>query len=65
MAARAAALPGLRSAHSIAVRGIKGVGDAMAARLARLGIHSLQDLWFHLPLRYLDRTHITPWGAEP
>lgn len=62
MAARAAALPGLRSAHSIAVRGIKGVGDAMAARLARLGIHSLQDLWFHLPLRYLDRTHITPMG---
>ena len=51
-----------RGPESIAVRNLKGVGDAMAGRLARLNIHSLQDLWFHLPLRYLDRTHITPMG---
>jgi len=39
-----------------------GVGDAMAVKLARLGIHSTADLLFHLPLRYQDRTRITPIG---
>jgi ATP-dependent DNA helicase RecG len=29
-------------------------------RLARLGIYTLEDLLFHLPLRYQDRTQITP-----
>ncbi|MGB0360519.1 MAG: ATP-dependent DNA helicase RecG, partial [Endozoicomonas sp.] len=27
------------------------------------GIHSIQDLLFHLPMRYQDRTRITPIGA--
>jgi ATP-dependent DNA helicase RecG len=35
----------------------------MAGKLARLGIHSVQDLLFHLPVRYQDRTRITPIGA--
>ena len=35
----------------------------MAEKLARLSIISLQDLLFHLPLRYEDRTRITPVGA--
>lgn len=35
----------------------------MAARLERLGIHTLVDLLFHLPLRYQDRTRITPIAA--
>lgn len=42
---------------------LKGVGPKMAAKLAELGIHSVQDLLFHLPLRYQDRTRITPIGA--
>ncbi|HMU68034.1 MAG TPA: ATP-dependent DNA helicase RecG, partial [Cellvibrionaceae bacterium] len=62
MAARPAVMPSARGSGAIAVRGLKGVGDAMATRLAKLGIYSLQDLWFHLPLRYLDRTQITPMG---
>lgn len=37
-----------------------GVGPALAEALARLGLHRVQDLWFHLPLRYEDRTRITP-----
>jgi ATP-dependent DNA helicase RecG len=42
---------------------LRGVGPAMAARLAEAGIEHLQDLWFHLPLRYQDRTRITPLSA--
>jgi ATP-dependent DNA helicase RecG len=37
-----------------------GVGPALAETFARLGLHRVQDLWFHLPLRYEDRTRITP-----
>ena len=39
---------------------LPGVGPALAAALNRLGLATLQDLWFHLPLRYEDRTRITP-----
>lgn len=41
---------------------LKGVGDRLAATLQKLGLNTLQDLLFHLPIRYLDRTHITPIG---
>ncbi|MGM0631882.1 MAG: ATP-dependent DNA helicase RecG [Pseudomonadota bacterium] len=41
---------------------LKGVGPGLRDRLSRLGIHSVQDLLFHLPLRYQDRTRITPIG---
>ncbi|MBI1732709.1 MAG: ATP-dependent DNA helicase RecG [Gammaproteobacteria bacterium] len=40
-----------------------GVGPATESRLARLGLRSLGDLLFHLPLRYIDRTRITPMGS--
>lgn len=49
--------------HSIPVTRLKGVGEALASKLARLNLHNLQDLLFHLPLRYQDRTRITPLGA--
>jgi ATP-dependent DNA helicase RecG len=39
---------------------LKGVGPKSAERLARLGIYNVQDILFHLPLRYQDRTRITP-----
>ena len=41
------------------VTALKGVGASMAEKLAKIGIVSLQDLLFHLPLRYEDRTRIT------
>ncbi|HJR14847.1 MAG TPA: ATP-dependent DNA helicase RecG [Rhodanobacteraceae bacterium] len=47
--------PGLAPASSL-----PGVGPALAATLGKLGIERVQDLWFHLPLRYEDRTRITP-----
>lgn len=42
---------------------LKGVGEALADRFARLGIHSVQDLLFHLPHRYEDRTRVLPMGS--
>ena len=39
---------------------LSGVGAAISDKLSRLGIHNLQDLLFHLPIRYEDRTRITP-----
>ena len=41
------------------VRELKGVGPSISEKLARLGIRNLQDILFHLPLRYEDRTHVT------
>lgn len=42
---------------------LKGVGEAMAEKLARVGLENLQDVLFHLPTRYQDRTRVTPIGA--
>ncbi|WP_438765440.1 ATP-dependent DNA helicase RecG [Kushneria sp. TE3] len=39
---------------------LKGVGPAMRERLERLGLQVAEDLLFHLPLRYQDRTRVTP-----
>ncbi len=45
---------------NIAISAIKGVGSKAAERLAKLAIFSIQDLLFHLPLRYEDRTRLYP-----
>ncbi|MDG1199535.1 MAG: ATP-dependent DNA helicase RecG [Porticoccaceae bacterium] len=45
------------------VETLNGVGPALASKLHKLGLFSLQDLLFHLPLRYIDRTQITPIGG--
>lgn len=39
---------------------LSGVGAAIAEKLSRIGINNVQDLLFHLPLRYEDRTRVTP-----
>ncbi len=41
------------------VSSLSGVGPALVATLAKLGLERLQDLWFHLPLRYEDKTRVT------
>jgi ATP-dependent DNA helicase RecG len=38
--------------------GLAGVGKQIAKHLARLDIYSVQDLLFHFPSRYQDRTQI-------
>jgi ATP-dependent DNA helicase RecG len=42
---------------------LKGVAKKMAERLYKLGIKTVQDVLFHLPLRYEDRTQIYPISA--
>ena len=45
------------------LRYLKGVGPKVAEKLHRLGLHTQRDLLFHLPLRYEDRTSVTPLGS--
>jgi ATP-dependent DNA helicase RecG len=42
---------------------LRGVGDALAAKLERIGIRTVQDLLFHLPARYEDRTVVRKIGS--
>ncbi len=45
------------------VTSLKGVGAALQEKLAKLDILTLQDLLFHLPMRYQNRTRIMPIGS--
>ncbi|TXH95927.1 MAG: ATP-dependent DNA helicase RecG [Rheinheimera sp.] len=56
------------SLANLAIVHLKGVGAKTAALLEKLGLHSVQDILFHLPLRYEDRTRVCPiadtWPAQ-
>ncbi len=45
------------------VLSLKGVGPAVAEKLKRLEIYNIQDVLFHLPMRYEDRTKLTALGS--
>lgn len=51
------------SADQKPVTSLAGVGPAMAEKLARIHVHTVQDVLFHLPHRYEDRTSVTQLGA--
>ena len=42
---------------------LNGVGPALATKLDKLGLHNVEDLLFHLPIRYQDRTRLVPLHA--
>jgi len=42
---------------------LRGVGPALGRKLSEYGVYSVEDLLYHLPLRYQDRTRVTPIGA--
>ena len=42
---------------------LPGVGPALAKKLQRISINSIQDLLFLLPIRYEDRTRLTDIGS--
>ncbi|MDE2305971.1 MAG: ATP-dependent DNA helicase RecG [Gammaproteobacteria bacterium] len=44
------------------VTALRGVGEALAGRLRAIGVESIQDLLFLLPLRYEDRTRTFALG---
>src|SRR5580765_788311 len=45
------------------VDSLRGVGPALADKLARLGVNQVQDLLFVLPSRYEDRTQLCAIGS--
>lgn len=45
---------------AIPLTSLSGVGAKVAEKLARIGLHNVQDLLFHLPSRYEDRTRVYP-----
>jgi ATP-dependent DNA helicase RecG len=45
------------------VTDLPGVGPALAEKLGNVGVRSIQDLVFLLPIRYEDRTRIAPMGS--
>ncbi len=55
------AAPQLTSEHR-PVAELRGVGPALAEKLAKLGVTQVQDLLFVLPSRYEDRTQISAIG---
>ena len=61
-AGREVSLP-MTELSNVSVTALKGVGEAMAEKLAKVGLENVQDVLFHLPLRYQDRTRVVPIGA--
>jgi len=53
----------LQQLDLVPITDLKGVAKKVAEKLAKLGITTVQDLLFHLPLRYEDRTQIYPIAA--
>ena len=45
------------------VQFLKGVGPKVGEKLKKLGLETQRDMLFHLPLRYEDRTQVTPIGG--
>ena len=46
--------------NKIPLSALKGVGAKVAERLSKIGLNSIEDMLFHLPLHYQDRTRIYP-----
>ena len=38
---------------------LKGIGEKGLIKLNKIGIRSIEDLLFHLPIRYQDKTKLT------
>ncbi|WP_428634520.1 ATP-dependent DNA helicase RecG [Sedimenticola sp.] len=59
----------LNSHHKVAgldelpVTILKGVGTRNSEKLAKIGVRTVQDILFHLPFRYQDRTRVVPIGS--
>ena len=49
-----------KTLDSLSITSLKGVGPALERKFNQLGIYNLQDLLFHLPFRYEDRTKLSP-----
>ncbi|MDE0962671.1 MAG: ATP-dependent DNA helicase RecG [Candidatus Latescibacteria bacterium] len=50
---------------NLGIEEVKGVGAKRAAVLNEVGIHTLGDLFYYLPRRYLDRSRTLPMARAP
>ncbi|MCW8955687.1 MAG: ATP-dependent DNA helicase RecG, partial [Gammaproteobacteria bacterium] len=50
-------------AEALALTRLAGVGPRIAEKLQKIGILTVQDVLFHLPYRYEDRTRVIPIGS--
>lgn len=50
----------IKQLHQRSVTELPKIGEKLAEKLAKLGINSLADFLFHLPLRYEDRSQLIP-----
>jgi len=46
--------------NAVSVETLAGVSAKMAEKLTKLGLYTVQDVLFHLPYRYEDRTRVWP-----
>ncbi|TYK65739.1 ATP-dependent DNA helicase RecG [Colwellia echini] len=53
------ALEALSKLSQVPLSSFKGVGPSLAEKLAKIGLLSVQDILFHLPLRYEDKTRVS------
>ena len=44
------------------ITSLTGIGPRLQEKLMHIGINRIQDLLFHLPYRYIDRTHLISLG---
>ncbi len=51
-----------RLLDAIPLSALTGVGASQSNKLAKIGLHTIQDLLLHLPLRYEDRTQLYAIG---
>lgn len=51
-----------RLLDAVPLSALTGVGVSQSSKLAKIGLHTVQDLLLHLPLRYEDRTQLYPIG---
>lgn len=51
--------------HSLTdpISALSGVGPSLQDKLKKINIREIQDLLFHLPHRYIDRTRLSPIGT--
>jgi ATP-dependent DNA helicase RecG len=52
------AMEALTKLSQIPLSTLKGVGPSLAEKLEKIGLLSVQDILFHLPLRYEDKTRV-------
>ena len=46
------------------IKFIPGVGEARAKLLAKeIGVHTMRDMLYHFPFRYIDRSKVYPIGS--